>query len=487
MTKNVLAFDFGASSGRGIIGSFDGSRLGLTEIHRFSNDPVEILGTLHWDSLRHFHEIKQGLLKAKEFGFDSVGIDTWGVDFGLIDAEGRLLENPVHYRDKRTAGILEKTFEKIPARELYEMTGVQFMEFNTLFQLLVLMETRPELMERAERFLMMPNLYNYFLCGEKQVDFSVASTTQMMDPRTGDWNKELLGRLGIPESLCCEIRDSGTTAGMLLPAIREELGLPETKIINIAAHDTASAIAAVPAREKDFLYISSGTWSIMGIESPVPIISETSFAHNMANEGGYGRVTRFLKNIMGLWLIQESRRQWLREGQNVSYADLEREALASPAFACFVDVDDLRLMRPGDMPARIREICAETGQYVPQTRGEVMRCIYESLAIKYAVTVEMFRACCGLEFKTLHVVGGGTKDGLLSQYTANATGLPLIAGPIEATALGNVVVQLITSGEIGSLAEARTIIGNSFELLSYTPKDVESWREAIGRYQEIFG
>lgn len=485
--KQLLAFDFGASSGRAMLGRYDGKRIELEEIHRFSNDPVQVGDTLFWDVLRLFYEIKQGLVKSKSKGaIDSMGIDTWGVDFGLIDEHGYLLENPVHYRDARTQGIMEKVFAIVPKAELYDHTGIQMIYFNTLFQLFALKDKRPELLARAARMIQTPDLFTYLLTGLQQSERTIASTGQMLNARTGEWDIELLERLGLPTHILCPIVAPGTMGSPLSDAICSELGVSPIPVVAVASHDTASAVVAVPAEAEDFIYISSGTWSLMGIESKNPILSEKAYEYNFTNEGGYGGTTRFLKNIMGLWLIQESRRQWIREGAEVSFADLEQEALACAPFKCLIDPDDLSLATPGDMPQRIREICRKTGQYVPVSRGEVVRCIYESLALKYCVIKNQIEEISGHHYSNLHVVGGGTKDGLLSQFTANATGLPVIAGPIEATALGNMAVQLMAQGVITSLTQAREVIAASFDLKHYEPKDREIWDAALTQYRSIY-
>lgn len=479
----ALAFDFGASSGRAILGRFDGETIRMEEVHRFSNDPVEMRGTLYWDVLRLFHEIKQGLLKAKQHGgFDTVAIDTWGVDFGLLDRGGFLLENPVHYRDGRTRGLVEQSFQRIPQEEFYRLTGLQFMEINTVFQLLALKQQRPALLERAETLLFMPDLFNYLLTGEKKTEFTIASTSQMMDAQTGGWSKEVLARLGLPGKLLTPIVPPGTAVGPLDKAICEELGLTPAQVVTVASHDTQSAAAAVPTQEKDFLFISCGTWSLFGTELEAPLINETSAAMNLTNERGVEGSTTFLKNIIGLWLIQESRRQWRREGREYTYAELEKLALGARPFQCFIDPDAPEFVPQGDLPRRVREFCEKTGQSVPQTVGEIMRCIYESLALKYRLAFEEIQQCTGQSYPAIHVVGGGTKDGLLCRMTAGACGVPVIAGPIEATVLGNLAVQLIACGAIENVSQARRIIARSEAVRSYPPEDTQSWEAAYNRF-----
>lgn len=484
----VLAFDFGASSGRAMLGHFDGERIILEEVHRFSNDPVMLNGTLFWDTLRQLYEIKQGLVKAKNMGrFDSVGIDTWGVDFGLLDEKGYLLENAVHYRDARTATAVGDVAEIIPGEDLYGKTGIQFIYFNTIYQLYALSKQRPELLDRADCALLTPDLMAYFLTGSKQSEYSIASTTALLNPWTKQWDKELFERIGINPNLFPEVVPSGSIAANLSEDLCRELGIPSVPVIRVASHDTASAVVSVPAKKKDFIYISSGTWSLMGIESDQPLINELTSKLNFTNEGGYGGKTRYLKNIMGLWLIQEVRRHWIREGLELSYGDMEREALLKPAFVSFIDPDDLIFAPPGDMPGRIQQRCEETGQPVPYEVGAIVRCIYESLALKYRSTKEKIEQVVGRTFPTMHVVGGGTKDGLLSQFTANACNAQVIAGPIEATAMGNCAVQLMATGHIRDLAHAREVISNSFATQFYEPKETATWDEAYERYVKIWG
>ena len=483
--KKVLAIDFGASSGRAIIGSFDGKKITLEEIHRFSNDPVSVNGTTYWDVLRLFHEIKQGLIKAKGYGeISSIGIDTWGVDFGLIDKYGQLLENPIHYRDLRTKGMIEEADKVIPLKELYNMTGIQFMELNTIFQLLSLAKNRPHILERADKLLFMPDLFGYMLTGKKTTEYSIATTSQLVDIKTKGWSGEIFEKLGIPQNIMCDIVKSGTVLGELSDYVCEECGLDKINVISVCGHDTQSAITAVPCPDKQFAFISSGTWSLFGTELAEPIVNDKAFEINVTNEGGYGESTGFLKNIIGLWLIQESRRQFARDGKQYSYADLEREALAAKPFACFIDPDAPEFVPHGNIPERIREYCRKTNQYVPETVGEIMRCIYESLAMKYRQTFEKLCECTERDYEVIHVIGGGTKDTLLCQLTANACDRDVVAGPIEATVLGNIAVQLLASGDIKSIAEARQIIADSENVTKYCPKDTANWAEAYSRYLE---
>ncbi len=488
MAKRVLAFDFGASSGRAIIGEFDGEKITLREVHRFSNDPVTINGTVYWDVQRLFFEIKQGILKAKEDGgFDSIGIDTWGVDFGLLRKDGTLIENPVHYRDKRNDGMVEKATEYMSKERMYDITGIQFMDFNTLFQLLSLKENRPYILEEADTLLFMPDLLAYMLSGVKSTEYSIATTSQMVDLKTKDWSQEILDTFGIKKNILTKIVPTGAVIGKLSKDICEELGVPEADIISVASHDTQSAITAAPCEYEDFAFISSGTWSLFGTEVKEPVINEASKKLNVTNEGGYDYTTAFLKNICGLWLIQESRRQWIREGTEYSYAELEKSALECEALKCFIDPDAPEFAVMGNIPERVREYCKKTNQYVPQTVGEIMRCIYESLALKYRLTFDGIMECTGKAYDRIHVMGGGTKDKLLLNMTAQSCNVPVYGGPIEATALGNIAVQLMSSGAIKDIKEARKIIAQGENLKLYEPADRNEWEEAYTRFKKVIG
>lgn len=483
MTKRVLAFDFGASSGRAIIGCFDGDKITLEEVHRFSNDPVSVGGTVYWDVLRLFYEIKQGIIKAKiAGGFDSIGIDTWGVDFGLIDSEGKLMENPVHYRDARTVGLVDEAFKTMPKEKLYGITGIQFMELNTLFQLISLKKYRPWMLERADKMLFMPDLFGYMLTGKMCAEYSIASTSQLIDLDKRTWSKEILDAFGIKESVFAPLVQPGTVLGELSKEICEECGVDPVPVISVCGHDTQSAITSVPSEDGDFAFLSSGTWSLFGTELDKPIVNETSMNINITNEGGFDGSTGFLKNIIGLWLIQESRRQWKREGKEYSYADLEKLALAAEPFKCFIDPDAPEFVPHGNIPERVREFCRKTGQYVPETVGEIMRCIYESLAMKYRLTFEKLRECTERDYPVIHVIGGGTKDGLLCQMTANSCDRTVKAGPIEATVMGNVAVQLMSDGSVKNIGQARKIVADSSELKTFEPKDTDKW---AGAYEDF--
>lgn len=485
MTKKVLAIDFGASSGRAIVGAFDGERVTLEEIHRFSNDPVILSGTMYWDVLRLFHEIKQSLIKAKPYDVESVAVDTWGVDFGLLDKDGRLIDNPVHYRDARTNGMLDEAFKLISKDDFYKATGNQFMEINTAFQLLSLVKNRPDLLERADKMLLMPDLFSYFLTGEKKAERSIASTTQLFDQNTKDWSRETVKALGINEEILPEIIESGSVIGTLSEELCEELDIKPINVIAVCGHDTQSALAAAPAKEKDFAFLSSGTWSLLGTELDEPIINEKSLALNVTNEQGYGGKTSFLKNIIGLWLIQESRRQWIREGREYSFMELETLAKEAEPFKCFIDPDAPEFTPAGNIPKRIIEYCDRTGQYIPHTVGEIMRCIYESLALKYKAAISELEECTGKKFETLYMIGGGTKDKFLSALTANSCGITVSSGPVEATAMGNVLIQLMAQGEVEGLSRAREIVRASEKISYFEPENTDEWDKAYEKYKEV--
>lgn len=487
-TKSVLAFDFGASSGRAMRCTYDGERISMEEIHRFSNDPVTVQGTMYWDVLRLYHEIKQGLIKSKEYGgAESVAVDTWGVDFCLIGKDGRMLENPVHYRDARTAGMLERSKKYLDPDTLYAVTGNQMMEINTLYQLLSLKENRPELLQRADAVLLMPDLFHYLLSGKMCSELSIASTTQLMDARTRQWSPQVLESFGLNPALFRPIVPTGTMIGPVSTDLREELGLPEMQVIAAAGHDTQCALAAVPAQERDFVFLSCGTWSLFGTELDAPLIDENSRRLDITNECGFAGRTSFLKNIIGLWLIQESRRQWMRENKTYSFGELEELAAQCEPFACFVDPDDPVFTPSGDIPGRIRDYCRRTGQYVPQSEGEIVRCINESLAFKYRHALEEISACTGKAYPALYMIGGGTKSEQLCAFTANACGFPVVAGPAEATVLGNAAIQLYALGAVGGPEEIRRIVRRSEPVRTYDPTQPDRWDLEYLRFKEVTG
>ncbi|MBE6568776.1 MAG: rhamnulokinase [Ruminococcaceae bacterium] len=487
--KKMLAIDLGASSGRGIIGGFDGKKFTLDEIHRFSNDPVTTPTGFYWDTLRLLFEIKTAILKGtQDGGVDTIGIDTWGVDYGYLDKTGALISNPFHYRDTRTSGIDEYVFKNFASwDEIYDTTGIQSMNFNTLYQLMADKRDRPWLLEQADKMLNTPDLLGYFLTGEKLSEYTIVSTGALLNAYTRTYADELLNKCGLPRNIFCDIAEPGTILGTLLPG--EETGNSTAKVIKVASHDTASAVMAVPAENEDFLYVSSGTWSLMGIESKTPMINDLSKKYQLTNEGGVDGTIRVMKNIMGLWLEQESRRQWAREGTKYSFDELSAMALAAKPFQCFINPDDDRFSTAGNMPKRIREYCKETGQYVPESVGEIVRCIFESLALKYRWTAEKLEAVSGRKYSFINIVGGGTKEEMLSQFAADASHRMVVAGPVEATCIGNIAMQSIAAGDVRDLWEARAIVRDSFDVKEYKPntETAAAWDDAYGKFCELIG
>ena len=485
-TSDYLAFDLGAESGRAVVGCLDGERLTLSHLCRFPNGPVRLPTGLYWDVLRLFGELKQGLglYRAEQGGdLEGIGLDTWGVDYALLGCHDELLGNPHHYRDPRTEGMFQAAFQRVSRQEIFERTGIQFMEINTLYQLLSMKLRGDPVLDQAETLLMMPDLLNFWLTGVKACEFSDATTTQFYDPRRGDWARTLLEQMGLPTGFLQQIVQPGTVLGPLHPTIADDVGLGQVPVIAPACHDTGSAVAAVPADGEGFAYLSSGTWSLMGVEVAAPVITEESLASNFTNEGGVCGTYRLLKNIMGLWLIQECRRVWAREGAEFSYDEITDLASRAPAFGPLIEPDSHEFLRPGDMPSRIRDFCGRTGQRSPETRGESARCVLESLALKYRWCLEKLELMTGQGIETIHIVGGGCRNRLLCQLAADATRRPVVAGPVEATALGNILMQAMARGRVGSLAEAREIVRRSFEPVSYEPGGLAGWDEAYGRFQ----
>jgi rhamnulokinase len=482
---NLAAIDLGAESGRVMLARWDGTHLQLEEAHRFANRPVRVQATLHWDILRLWAEIKHGLSRCAEKAggpLASIGVDTWGVDFGLLDRQGHLLGNPVHYRDGRTTGMLERAFSRVPREQIFEHTGIQFMPINTLYQLLALAEADSPQLAQAAQLLTIPDLLNYWLTGRAVNEFSNATTTQCYNPRQHQWANELLNTLNIPTHIFGEVVLPGALLGPLHSSVQAELGLGAVPVIAPATHDTGSAVAAVPLLDDDAIYLSSGTWSLMGVEVAHPIINAQTLAYNFTNEGGVGGTFRLLKNIMGLWLVQECQREWAARGQAYSYAELTQLAEAAPAFSSLVMPNAESFLAPGDMPVRIQAFCRATGQTVPQTPGAIIRCALESLALEYRWVAERLDELTGRAHPNLHIIGGGAQNALLNQFTAEATGRTVLAGPIEATAIGNVLVQAVALNLIGSLAEGRAVVRDSFPVQVFVPQSPKSWDEAYQRY-----
>jgi rhamnulokinase len=484
-SRNFLAFDLGAESGRSVLGTLDGGRLTLAEQHRFANPTGRINGHLHWNLLAQWEELKTGLRKSAATKLDGIGVDTWGVDFGLLDRDGQLLGYPFHYRDSRTDGVMERTFAKLSREKIFQSTGIQFMQLNSLFQIMAMVESKSAALENAHTLLFMPDLFNYLFTGNKKIEFSIASTSQMVDPRTKNWATEMLQQLGIPTRILPEIVPSGTVIGPLSDDIRKECGVADIPVIAPATHDTGSAVAAVPAQGDDWCYISSGTWSLLGAELPAPVINEKSLKYNYTNEGGVGGTIRFLKNIMGLWLVQECRRHWLKEGREFTYAELTQMAKESRGFVTLIDPDHTPFGSPGDMPAKITAYAQKSKQRVPENPGQFIRTCLDSLALTYRYRLDGLEEVLGRKLNVIHIVGGGVQNELLSQMTADACNKTVIAGPVEATAIGNILVQAMATGDIKSLADARTIVRNSFEVKNYAPSNTQQWQAAYTRFGEL--
>lgn len=486
---SVLAFDLGASSGRAVVGDLYNGNLQIEEVHRFSNEPVQVGNHLHWDILRLFYEIKRGLEKFKHLGsteLQSIGIDSWAVDFGLLDHNGELLGNPYHYRDHQTDGVMEKVFENASSHEIFSVTGIQFMPINTIYQLYAMKQDRAFLLNKARHLLMIPDLLRYFLTGERKNEWTNASTTQLFNTSTNQWDLTLLDKLGIPKYIFSDPVEPGTFVGSLCSTIVKELGISSTPVMAVAEHDTASAVAAVPSTESNgFAYLSCGTWSLLGTEMDKPVLSEQALQWNFTNEGGINHTYRLLKNIMGLWLLQECKRVWEKEGFSISYEEMTQMSEKSMAFRSFIDPDDAMFLNPSHMPQQIGQYCWQTKQPIPESKGEIIRCILESLALKYRFVLERTELLADKTFSGLHMVGGGVQNHMLCEFTANAIERPVWAGPTEATAIGNVMVQYIGLGEINSVLNGREIIKSSFPIKTYNPKNVDAWDQAYGRFLEF--
>jgi rhamnulokinase len=484
-TKKLLAFDLGAESGRGVLGLFDGSRLRLEVVHRFPNIPVPLPDGLYWDALRLYGEMLNALrLCAANFGgIDSLGVDTWGVDFALLGRGNTLLGNPRHYRDPHTETIMDSAFARVPRAEIYRETGLQFMRINSLFQLLAMQRDRSPILEAAESLLFIPDLFHFFMTGIKANEYTIASTSQMLGPTTKTWAYELVQRFGLSPSLLGTLVPPGRVLGPLRTSVAQDTGLTSVPVIAPPSHDTAAAVVAVPARGNSWAYISSGTWSLMGVEIDQPVLTDQALAYNFTNEGGVGGTVRLLKNIMGLWIVQECRRSWERAGQSYSYEELVRLATEAPAFASLVNPDDPMFLLPPNMPNALADFCRRTGQPAPTGPGPVVRCALESLALAYRWVFDRLEGLLGRRLDAVHVVGGGSQNGLLCQMTADACDRPVVAGPLEATAIGNVLMQAIGLGILGSLAEAREVVRTSFDVKTYTPQNPQAWHGPYERFQ----
>lgn len=469
---NFLAFDLGATSGRAIIGTVENDKLTSEEVYRFPNAVKEIGGKYYWDINSLFDHFKSALKKVAGMGvkIESIGIDTWGVDFGHIDKDGGIIGLPRAYRDPYTDGIPEEVFTIIPREELYSITGVQIMNFNTIFQLYAQSKEADSRLPMTDKILFMPDLLAYMLTGKMVCEYTDASTSGLINPRTRDFQRDLLERLGINPSILLDITQPGTKVGVLKKEICKETGMEPVPVIAVAGHDTASAIAAVPASGENFAYLSSGTWSLMGIESKTPLIDEKSYEYNLTNEGGIESTTRFLKNITGMWLLEQSRKTWEREGREYSYAQMESIAREAIDFPSTIDPDDPRFAAPKDMDAEIKAALKDSGQRIPKNDGEMISCIYHSLTKKYKEVIEMLQGFASFKIEKLHVIGGGSANKLMSQLTADTLGIPVIAGPMEGTAIGNIMLQAKVAGLVGDRWDMRRIIGDSIQTTTYEPR-----------------
>lgn len=471
--RHVIAVDLGAESGRVAKVFFDGSTLQLEEAHRFPNIPVQTRGVLNWDPLRLWHEITTGIELAK--GASGIGVDTWGVDFAFLDREGRLLANPLHYRQERAPGIMDWVFERVPRREVFDRTGIQFMVINGVYLLATMAQAKSSLFDAAGTILTIPDLFNYWLTGERSCEFTHATTTQAYNPRRDDWDRDTLSAIDVPLDIFPKVNKPGTRLG-------DYQGIP---VILPATHDTGSAVVAVPTTTENYAYLSSGTWSLLGLEVDEPIINDQAYAYNVTNEGGVYGNFRLLKNVMGLWLAQQCRATWTQAGTEYSYEQLKQLANQAEPFRSLVDPNDPIFLPPGDMPGRIRDFCRSTGQLVPETPGQVMRAVYESLALRYRAVLDQLIDLTGRQVDVLHIIGGGVRNELLCQMTADAIGRDVVAGPAEATAIGNAIIQYISLGEIGSVAQAREIMLRSSETIRYQPQNAAHWGETYQRFKGL--
>jgi len=486
---HFLAIDLGASSGRVLLGRWDGVRFGLEELHRFPNTPVQLPGRLHWDILRLWHEIQQGIAgytRAHDEPLAAIGIDTWAIDFGLLDSAGRLLGNPTHYRDGRTSGMPEAVAQLVAPAALFERTGIQVMPINTLYQLYSMAQSDDPQLHAAQTLLLIPDLLNYLLTGRAVCEYTNASTTQFLDCRTGTWAADLLEGLGIPTRLLPEIVPPGTRLGEVRPEVATLVGLRgPTPVIASASHDTASAVAAVPGLDQHSAYISSGTWSLVGVEIDRPITDERARALNVTNEGGVNNTIRLLKNVAGLWLLQECQRRWGRDGLEYTWDDMLAAAAQAEPFRSVIDPDHSDFLNPPDMPAAIAAFCQRSGQPTPESVGQIVRCCLESLALRYRWVVLALQTLVGRQLTTVRVVGGGSQNHLLCQWTADACACPVVAGPVEATALGSIVVQAIATGHLTDLAAGRRAVAASVQLETFAPQAQPGWDEAYRRFTDL--
>jgi rhamnulokinase len=479
--RNLLAFDLGASNGRAVGGAFDGERIELTEVHRFDNHMVEQNGLYYWDALGLYRQIKESFVKQKLRGVeaDSFGIDTWGVDFGLLDQNGALLGNPRCYRNG-TQAEMDAVHGVVSQRTLFEHTGIASMPFNTIYQLYTRVREEDPALRHAKALLFSPDLYGYFLTGEQRTEYTIASTSMLFDGVNKRWDSETMRALGIPERIFTAIDRAGTLRGRLRRTVAEELGVSRVPFVAVGSHDTASAVAAIPG-EGSFAFCSSGTWSLFGVETDQPVKTDAVYEANFSNEGTVQGGFRLLKNIMGLWLVQECRRDWKKQGIDMSYDEIDAAAAQSPALRSIIDTDDAVFYTAGSMESKIHSFCLRTGQTVPETVGEVARCIYDSLALKYRYALETLEAYKGERIDQLNIVGGGTKNKLMNQLAADATNRTVVAGPVESACVGNLLMQAVALGDLSNVEDARAVVRRSFKTETYEPHHTQAWEDAYGR------
>ena len=484
---NFLAFDLGATSGRSVVGTLRDGKLEIRELTRFPNSIVELHGKYYWNLLGLYEHLKEGLSAAVSEGIvpDSIGIDTWGVDVVPVAEDGSILAMPRAYRDPYTDGAPEAYFEILPREVVYDKTGIQIMNFNTLFQIFAAIKEGYTPVVKAKQLLFMPDALAYMLTGKAICEYTIASTSQILNPRTAKFDTELLEKAGVSAEVLLEPQLPGSVIGQLTDALASETRIGKVDVVAVAGHDTASAVAAVPAENERFAYLSSGTWSLMGIETREPIINEESFRHNFTNEGGVDGTTRFLKNICGMWILEQCRKEWERDGKHYTYPEIVDMANAAEPFRCFINPDDALFANPKSMLRAIEEFCNRTGQTAPQSDAAIVRTIFESLALRYREVLEILESMAPFAIDVLHIIGGGSKNRLLNQYTANAIGKRVVAGPSEATAIGNVMMQAVGAGAISSLDEARAIIRASIETEEFLPQESEAWNEAYKIFKTI--
>jgi rhamnulokinase len=484
--KPYLAFDFGAESGRAVLARLQSGILTTEEVHRFPNEPVEFGGSLHWDAPRLWFEIRKALARLEEVELAGIGVDAWGVDYALLGERGELLHNPYHYRDRRTEGIMEEVLGKVGKEEIYNATGIQFMPINTLYQLVAAQRQTPKVLQAAKYLLTIPDLFNYWLTGNAVCEFTNATTTQMVDPVNRTWAMGLMQRLELPTGLPAPLVEPGSIIGTLAPEVAGHSSLASTSVIAPACHDTGSAVAAISARDGT-AFLSSGTWSLLGTELDSPVITSDALRLNFTNEGGVNGTTRLLKNVMGLWMLQGCRQSWTARGFSYDYRELIELATREPSFRHLVDPDDESFLRPPDMLAAIDQFCARTQQACPQQSGAYVRTILESLAFKYRLVLRNLEHVIGKRIGQIRIIGGGSKNRLLNQLTADATGRRVLAGPAEATALGNVAIQILATGGASSLQEVRAIVDRSFPTEVFDPLETDKWEQHAERFEQYCG